>query len=95
MALVLFLVKGSIALAFGLAGVVAAIRWRTRIDNTMDAVFTFVAIGIGLASGIRHLTIAFAASAFFNFLVLWMTRWHVGRSPMQLDGWTLKRATEH
>jgi hypothetical protein len=38
-ALVLFLVKGSLALAFSLAGVVAAIRWRTRLDDTMDAVF--------------------------------------------------------
>ena len=94
-ALVLFLVKGSLALAFSLAGVVAAIRWRTRLNNTMDAVFTFVAIGIGLASGIQHLVIAFAASAFFNFLMLWMSHRQVGRSPMQLDGWTLRPAMEH
>ena len=94
-ALVLFLVKGSLALAFSLAGVVAAIRWRTRLDNTMDAVFTFVAIGIGLATGVQYLVIALIASAFFNFLMLFITRFQVGRKPMQLDGWTLRPASEH
>ena len=94
-ALVLFLVKGSLALAFSLAGVVAAIRWRTRLDNTMDAVFTFVAIGIGLATGVQYLLIAFIASAFFNFLILVMTRYQFGRDPMQLDGWTLRPVSEH
>jgi hypothetical protein len=94
-ALVLFLVKGSLALAFSLAGVVAAIRWRTRLDDTMDAVFTFVAIGIGLATGVQYLFVAFIASAFFNFLILFMTRFEFGRNPMQLDGWTLRPLSEH
>ncbi len=94
-ALVLFLVKGSLALAFSLAGVVAAIRWRTSLDNTMDAVFAFVAIGIGLATGVQYLLTAFLASAFFNFLILFMTRYQLGRDPKQLDGWTLRPASEY
>ncbi|UCD25241.1 MAG: DUF4956 domain-containing protein [Gemmatimonadota bacterium] len=94
-ALVLFLVKGSLALAFSLAGVVAAIRWRTSLDNTMDAVFAFVAIGIGLATGVQYLFVAFIASAFFNFLIVFMARYQVGRDPMQLDGWTLKPVSEY
>jgi len=94
-ALVLFLVKGSLALAFSLAGVVAAIRWRTRLDNTMDAVFASVAIGIGLASGIQHLMAACAASGSFNFLILWMTRVRLERCPMQMRGWRLGPAVEH
>ncbi len=94
-ALVVFLVKDSLALAFSLAGVVAAIRWRTSLRDTRDAVFTFVAIGVGLAAGVQLVMVAFVASAFFNFLVLSITRWDVGRRPMQLDGWTLRPAAEH
>ncbi len=36
--LVVFLAKGSLALAFSLAGIVAAVRFRTSLDDSMDAV---------------------------------------------------------
>ena len=36
-ALVVFLVKGSLALAFSLAGIVAAVRFRTSLDEPMDS----------------------------------------------------------
>jgi len=50
-ALVVFLVKGSLALAFSLAGIVAAVRFRTSLNEPMDAVYMFIVIGIGLAAG--------------------------------------------
>ena len=49
--LVVFLVKDSIALAFSLAGIVAAVRFRTSLEEPMDSVYLLMAIGIGLAAG--------------------------------------------
>ncbi len=65
-ALVVFLVKGSLPLAFSLAGIVAALRFRTSLNEPMDAVYMFIVIGIGLAAGVQLLNVAFLASVFFN-----------------------------
>jgi hypothetical protein len=73
---ILMVVKSSVALAFSLAGIVAAVRFRTSLDDTKDAVYIFLAIGVGLASGIQALGIAIALSVVFNAVVLslWGTR---------------------
>jgi hypothetical protein len=73
---IVMVVKSSVALAFSLAGIVAAVRFRTSLDDTKDAVYIFLAIGVGLASGIQALGIAIALSVVFNLvvLVLWGTR---------------------
>jgi hypothetical protein len=59
-----------------LAGIVAAVRFRTSLDDTKDAVYIFLAIGVGLASGVQALGIAIALSFVFNAVVLtlWGTR---------------------
>ena len=56
------IVLNSIALAFSLAGVVAAVRFRFSLNKPSDAMYIFVAIGIGLGSGIGALGIAFVIS---------------------------------
>lgn len=70
---IVLIVKGSLALAFSLAGIVAAVRFRTTLDDTKDAVYVFLAIGVGLASGVQALGVAAALSFVFNAvnLVLW------------------------
>ena len=73
-ATVVFLVKESIALAFGLAGIVAAIRFRHTLKDVKNAVFMFVVIGIGLASGAQLLTVAAVASLIFNVTALIVRR---------------------
>ncbi len=88
-ALVVFLVKGSLALAFSLAGIVAALRFRTSLDEPMDAVYMFIVIGAGLAAGVQLLAVAFLASVVFNItaLAVWRTNW--GEHPAILAGWRL------
>ncbi len=73
---IVMIVQNSVALAFSLAGIVAAVRFRTTLDDTKDAVYVFLAIGVGLASGVQALGIAFVLSLVFNgvILVLWFTR---------------------
>lgn len=73
---IVMIVQNSVALAFSLAGIVAAVRFRTTLEDTKDAVYVFLAIGVGLASGVQALGIALVLSLIFNavILVLWKTR---------------------
>ncbi len=67
------IVMNSLALAFSLAGVVAAVRFRFSLDQPSDAMYIFVGIGIGLGSGIGALGIAMVISVMFvmTTLVIW------------------------
>ncbi len=90
-ALVVFLVKGSLALAFSLAGIVAAVRFRTSLSDTGDAVFLFVVIGIGLSAGVQLLSVSFIASVFFNGVALAVWRTQFAARPSRLVGLQLQR----
>ena len=70
---IVIVVKTSVALAFSLAGIVAAVRFRTTLEDTKDAVYVFLAIGVGLAAGDQRLGTALLASIVFNVvnLILW------------------------
>ncbi len=67
------IVLNSLALAFSLAGVVAAVRFRFSLDQPSDAMYIFVAIAIGLGSGIGALGVATVISCAFVLatLVIW------------------------
>ncbi len=67
------IVVNSLALAFSLAGVVAAVRFRFALRNPAHAMYIFVAIGIGLGSGIGALGVATVISMAFVYanLIIW------------------------
>ncbi|MBD3647680.1 MAG: DUF4956 domain-containing protein [Pseudomonadales bacterium] len=67
---IVIIVENSLALAFSLAGIVAGVRFRLTLDDTLDAIYIFIAIGAGLAAGIEALEIAAVVSIFFNYVVL-------------------------
>lgn len=90
--LVVFLVKGSLALAFSLAGIVAAVRFRTTLDEPLDAVYLFLVIGTGLAAGVQLLFVALIASVLFNAVTLTVWRLNVGSQPAVIEGWRLVEA---
>ncbi|MES2177140.1 MAG: DUF4956 domain-containing protein [Gemmatimonadota bacterium] len=82
---IVLLVKYSVALAFSLAGIVAAVRFRNTLDDSKDAVYVFLATAVGLASAV-NLPVALVISIGFNatVLVLWYTDF--GNAPVELDG---------
>ena len=49
---VVVLVKYSLALAFSLGGIAAAVRFRNSLDDSKDAVYVFLVIGIGIATAV-------------------------------------------
>ena len=67
------IVLNSLALAFSLAGIVAAVRFRFSLNQPSDAMYIFVAIGIGLGCGIGAVAIASITSAAFVYatLIIW------------------------
>ncbi len=77
---VVLVVRNSLALAFSLAGVLAGVRFRTRITDARDLVFIFVAIGVGFAAGVQVMTVAAMLSIFINFVLLFSWRYGWGRN---------------
>ena len=67
------IVMNSIALAFSLAGIVAAVRFRFTLDQPSHAMYIFCAISIGLGSGIGALAVAMVISMAFVYanMVIW------------------------
>jgi hypothetical protein len=74
---IVVVVQHSLALAFSLAGIAGAARYRNTLKSSGDLLFILLAIGIGLAAGIGAMELAMVTSAAFNlcFLVLWSTNY--------------------
>jgi hypothetical protein len=70
---ILVVVRDSLALAFSLAGIVAAVRFRNTLKESGDAVYIFGSIGIGFATGIHAISVAAVLSVVFVVveLALW------------------------
>ena len=83
---VITIVKNSIALAFGLAGIVTAVSFRIRLQDTKDAVYIFITIGVGVACGVQAVEIATALSIVFNLVALLLYWTDFGRVPAALEG---------
>lgn len=67
------IVLNSLALAFSLAGIVAAVRFRFTLDQPSHAMYIFVAISLGLSAGIGALGVTAVISAAFVYtnLIIW------------------------
>lgn len=74
------IVLNSLALAFSLAGIVAAVRFRFTLNQPSDAMYIFVAIGIGLGAGIGALGVAAVISAAFCYATLWIWKLEYGKT---------------
>jgi hypothetical protein len=87
---ILVLVKHSLALAFGLGAVVAAVRFRSTLEDSKDAVYVFMCIGLGLAAGVQ-VPVALMLSVIFNAVILLLWYTDFGRAPAALEGDLAKR----
>src|SRR5438552_9618096 len=79
------MVKYSVALAFSLAGIIAAVRFRTTIDDSKDAVYVFLATAIGLSAAVQ-LPVAAVISVAFNVLILALWYTDFGKAPAAFEG---------
>ena len=74
---IVIIVQNSLALAFSLAGIAGAVRFKNSLKSSGDALFILMAIGIGLSAGIGAVELSLVMSAAFNysFLALWLSEY--------------------
>ena len=80
---VVLIVRNSLALAFSLGGVVAAVRFRTNMSDSRDIVFIFLAIAVGFAAGVQDIMVALTLSFIFNFVLVFLWRYDFGRTVLE------------
>ena len=73
---VMMMLQDSLARAFGFLGVVGAVRYRNTLKDPKDAVFVFVALGVGMGCGLRvyHVAALLSLVICIVFLVMWKMR---------------------
>ena len=74
---IVIIVQNSLALAFSLAGIAGAVRFRNSLKSSGDALFILLAVATGLSAGIGAIELAAVISIFFNycFALLWVTEY--------------------
>jgi hypothetical protein len=89
---VVLLIQDSLALAFGLAALVAAVRFRVALSEAIDGIYIFAAICVGLAAGIGYLGVAAIMALFFCMTnaILWGMDY--GKNPIDDERRKKKRA---
>ncbi len=89
---IVLLIQDSLALAFGLAALVAAVRFRVALEEAIDGIFIFAAICVGLSAGVGYLGIAAVMAVFFCFSVLILWHMDFGENPLDEARQEKKRA---
>jgi hypothetical protein len=79
---IVFIVQNSLALAFSLAGVMAAVRFRTTLRDTRDVVYIFLSIVVGFSAGVQSLAVGSLISIVFNLVILVTWRYDYGRNVL-------------
>jgi Domain of unknown function (DUF4956) len=74
---IVIIVQNSLSLAFALAGIAGAVRFRNSLKSSGDALFILLAVGVGLSAGIGAIELAAVISIAFNycFVMLWITEY--------------------
>jgi len=74
---IVIIVQNSLALAFALAGIAGAVRFRNSLKSSGDALFILCSVAIGLSAGIGAVELAAVISIAFNFVfaALWLSEY--------------------
>ena len=76
--IVIMVIGNNIARAFGLVGAMSIIRFRTAIRDTMDLVFIFLALALGMACGVGLNIVAITGTLLAGLVVVVLTFTHFG-----------------
>lgn len=79
-ALVILVIGNNLARAFGLVGAMSIIRFRTAVRDTMDMVFIFLSLAIGMACGVGLSVVALIGSAISGLIIIALTYTNFGKS---------------
>ena len=65
-ALVIMTISANFILSLGMVGALSIVRFRTAVKDSMDIVYMFWAIGVGIANGAAFFKISIAGSLFIG-----------------------------
>jgi uncharacterized membrane protein YhiD involved in acid resistance len=71
--LVIMVIGNNLARAFGLVGALSIIRFRTAVKDTIDIVYIFLALTIGMAAGVGYYKIALTGTVIMGFFFIVLT----------------------
>ena len=77
-AIIVMVIGNNIARAFGLVGAMSIIRFRTAIRDTMDLVFIFLSLALGMACGVGLSAVAISGTMMAGLVVIALTYTHFG-----------------
>ncbi|RPI03789.1 MAG: DUF4956 domain-containing protein [Ignavibacteriae bacterium] len=72
--LVLMVIGNNLARAFGLVGALSIIRFRTAVKDTIDIVYIFFGLAIGMAAGVGYFKIAVAGTVFISLVLVFLSK---------------------
>ena len=78
-ALIILVIGNNLARAFGLVGAMSIIRFRTAVRDTMDMVFIFLCLSIGMACGVGLTVVALLGVVVAGIIILALTFTHFGQ----------------
>ena len=73
-ALVIMVIGNNLARAFGLVGALSIIRFRTAVKDTMDIVYIFLALAIGMAAGVGYHKLAISGTIIVGLIFIIFSR---------------------
>jgi uncharacterized membrane protein YhiD involved in acid resistance len=72
--LVIMVIGNNLARAFGLVGALSIIRFRTAIKDTMDIVYIFLSLAIGMAGGVGYHKLAIVGTVVVGVILIVSSR---------------------
>jgi uncharacterized membrane protein YhiD involved in acid resistance len=65
----MMVIGNNLARAFGLVGALSVIRFRTAVKDTIDIVYIFFGLAVGMAAGVGYFKIAIAGTVFISLIL--------------------------
>lgn len=72
--LVIMAISGNLILSLGMVGALSIVRFRTPVKDSMDLIFLFWAIAVGISCGVGYFNIAIVGSILIASFILLLTR---------------------
>lgn len=82
--LIIMTISTNIVLSLGMVGALSIVRFRTAIKDSMDIVFMFWAISIGIANGAGYFQISIVGTLFISAVLFMLTRYRDTTAPYLL-----------
>lgn len=73
-AIVIMTISGNLILSLGMVGALSIVRFRTPIKDSMDLIFLFWAISVGIANGVGYFNISIVGSIMIAVFMILLTR---------------------